>query len=190
MARTLSTAARDKMLAAARAIVAEQGLDAFSVDAVAASSGVAKTTIYRHFGSVNELLLATVASLVEPVPDVDLGSVRADLVHLLHRYVSMATRPQRFQLFVAVLQRAAADEEFARLQESLVRERKHPIRLAIQRGIGRGEVEPSVDIETVASLIEGPVVARVLHERRGFRPGEIEQIVDLVLRAVAPADRA
>lgn len=190
MARTLSAAARDKMLASSRAIIAEHGLDGYSVEAVAAASGVAKTTVYRHFGSANELLLATVDSLVDPVLDVDLGSVRADLVHLMHGYVAMAGRPHRFQLFTAVLQRAAIDEEFAQLQESLVRERKQPIRLAIQRGIGRGEVDPSVDIETISSMVEGPILARLMHERRGFRPGEIEQIVDLVLRAIAPGDGA
>lgn len=164
----------------------ERGLDAFTIDAVAAQSGVAKTTIYRHFGSSNELLLAALAATIDEVPDVDSGSVRADLVELMQMYVAMAMGPHMYQLFTAVLQRAAVDDDFARLQAALVRERKQPVRMAIQRGMARGEVDPTVDLETIASLVEGPIVARILHDRGEFRPGEIEQMIDLVLAAVSP----
>ena len=186
MARPLSTEARDKMLRSAQTIVRERGLDAFSVEAVASDSGVAKTTIYRHFASADELLLAALAATVREVHDVDTGDLRADLVELMHRYVAMATEPGIRRLFSAVLQRAAGDEDFGRLQQGLVAQRKLPLRRALQRGMAAGAVDATIDIDTAAALVEGPLVARLLHDRTGFRPGEIEQIVDLVLRAVAP----
>lgn len=186
MARQLSTDARDKMLRSAQAIVRERGLDAFGVEAVAADSGVAKTTIYRHFASADELLLAALAATVREVHDVDTGDVRADLVELMKGYVAMASEPGIRQLFTAVMQRAARDEDFGRLQQGLVAQRKLPLRRVIQRGIATGEVDASIDIDVIASLLEGPLVARLLHDRTAFRSGEIEQIVDLVLRAVAP----
>lgn len=186
MARTLSADAREKMLRAARSIVMERGIEAFTIDAVAAGSGVAKTTIYRHFASGNELLLAALDRVVDEIPDVDTGVLRADLIGLMRLYVAMASKPRIHQLFTAVLQRAANDEEFARLQSALVAQRKAPVRRALQRGIARGEIDPTVDLEVIALLVHGPIVGRVLHERGGFRTGEIESLVDLVVRAVAP----
>ena len=174
------------MLRAAQDIVRERGLDGFTVDAVAASSGVAKTTIYRHFESSNELLLAALSETVGEVPDIDTGDPRADLIELLRQYVSMASQPGLHQLFTAVMQRAATDDDFGRLHQGLIAERKLPLRLAIQRAIAAGMIDPTIDLDLVAALLEGPLVARVMHDRGEFRSGEIEQLVDLVLRAVAP----
>lgn len=186
MVRSLSAEARDKMLSAAQVIVRERGLEAFNVDAVAAESGVAKTTIYRHFASANELLLAALSDTVDAVPDIDTGDTRRDLTKLMYQYVSMASRPGMHQLFTAVMQRAANDADFGRLQQGLIAERKLPLRRAIQRGMAAGVIDPTIDIDIVAALLEGPLIARVMHDRGEFRPHEIEQIVELVLRAVEP----
>jgi AcrR family transcriptional regulator len=187
MARPLSTDARDKMLSAAQSIVMERGLDAYTIDAVAARSGVAKSTIYRHFASSNDLLLAALDNLVPEIHDVDTGVLRDDLQRLMQQFVALAQEPRIHQLFSSVLQRAALDPDFARLQLALVAERKTPMRRAIQRGIASGEIDPTIDIDTVAALFEGPMVARIMHDRGRFRPGEIELIVELVLKAVAPS---
>ncbi len=177
------------MLCAAQSIVRTRGLDAFTVDAVAAASGVAKTTIYRHFESSDELLLAALSETVGEVPDIDTGDPREDLVELMHQYVAMASQPGIHQLFTAVMQRAANDDDFGRLQHGLITERKLPLRFAIQRSIAAGLIDPTIDIDLIAALLEGPLIARVMHDRGEFRPGEIELLVDLVLRAVAPADQ-
>jgi AcrR family transcriptional regulator len=189
MAGRLSAIARAKMLRATQDLVRERGLDAFTVEAVAAASGVAKTTIYRHFASADELLLAALSEIAGEVTDIDTGDVHRDLVEMMRRYVELAARPDIRQIMVAVMQRAATDEEFGRLRQRHIAERKAPVRLAIQRGIAAGVIDPTIDIETVAAMLEGPVIARAMHDRSGFRPGEIEQIVGLVLRAVAPRDR-
>lgn len=186
MARTLSAAARTKMLHSAQRIVRDRGLEAFTVEAVSADSGVAKTTIYRHFDTSNDLLLAALSETVGELPDIDSGDARADLVELMHQYVAMASAPGIHQLFTAVMQRAARDDDFARLQQGLIIERKLPLRRAIQRALADGLIDPDIDLDTVAALFEGPLVARVMHERGAFRPGEIECLVDLVLRGVAP----
>lgn len=178
------------MLRATQDLVRHHGLEAFTVEAVAAASGVAKTTIYRHFASAGELLLAAMSEIVGEVPDIDTGDVRSDLAELMRRYSAIAARPDIRQIMVAVMQRAVTDDEFAQLRQRHIAERKAPVRMAIQRGIAAGLVDPTIDIETVAALLEGPIIARVMHDRSGFRPGEIDQIVGLVLRAVAPRDRS
>lgn len=178
------------MLRATQDLVRDRGLDAFTVEAVAAASGVAKTTIYRHFSSSDELLLAALSEIAGDVPDIDTGDVRSDLVELMRLFTEIGTRPDIRQIMTAVMLRAATDDEFNRLRLRHIAERKAPLRIVIQRGIASGLIDPAIDIETVSALLEGPMIARVMHDRAGFRPGEIDQIVGLVLRAVAPDHEA
>ena len=50
---------RTAVLDAASDLLAEAGVVGFNVDAVARRSGVARTTIYRHWPDANELLFVT-----------------------------------------------------------------------------------------------------------------------------------
>jgi len=52
-------ATRDRIVAAARQLFAEQGFDGTTTAAIAERAGVAEGTIFRHFASKRELLLAT-----------------------------------------------------------------------------------------------------------------------------------
>jgi AcrR family transcriptional regulator len=56
-----TSAARERLLAAAYELFAEQGVQAVGVDAIIERSGVARQTMYRHFGSKQELVLAFLA---------------------------------------------------------------------------------------------------------------------------------
>lgn len=51
------TPTRDRLLAAARAVVEEEGCAGASVAAIAVRAGVATGTLYRHFGSKAELVV-------------------------------------------------------------------------------------------------------------------------------------
>jgi len=57
-ARTTSGSARERILETAYDLFSRRGIRAVGVDAVIAESGVAKMTLYRHFGSKDELVLA------------------------------------------------------------------------------------------------------------------------------------
>lgn len=79
-----------KVLAAARALLAEGGMAAFTGDALAARARVGKASIYRRWDSLVEVLVDVVRQL--GVRDVDHGegpgSAREDLTRLLHAATS------------------------------------------------------------------------------------------------------
>ena len=62
--RPRSVAADEAILEATRAVLAEDGWAALTVEGVAARAGVAKTTVYRRFSSRADLAVAAVAQLV------------------------------------------------------------------------------------------------------------------------------
>jgi AcrR family transcriptional regulator len=53
--------ARERLLTAAYELFARQGVQAVGVDAIIERSGVARQTMYRHFGSKQDLVLAFLA---------------------------------------------------------------------------------------------------------------------------------
>ncbi len=75
---------RARLLDAATHLLATGGIDAVTIDAVTRTSKVARTTLYRHFGSSTRLLAATFERLLPRVdtPPAD-GPVRERLIALL-----------------------------------------------------------------------------------------------------------
>ncbi len=64
---------RAKILAAATDLLVESGARSVTVDAVEAASGVAKSTLYRHFSSRDDLLVAVVRSSLPDITEPDLS---------------------------------------------------------------------------------------------------------------------
>ena len=54
---------RERILQAARALFYRDGINAVSVDAIAAAAGTNKMTLYRHFSSRDELISAYLEQL-------------------------------------------------------------------------------------------------------------------------------
>ena len=57
-AETQAAGARERILEAAYELFARQGIQAVGIDAVISRSGVARQTLYRHFASKEDLVLA------------------------------------------------------------------------------------------------------------------------------------
>src|ERR1017187_7301852 len=84
--RGLSQRAHLKVLEGATELFAEKGIDGTSIDAIAASSGVSKATIYKHWADKDALCLEVLVHIHEPEekpPDRDSGDLRADLEEFL-----------------------------------------------------------------------------------------------------------
>ena len=84
--RPRSGAADQAILAAALRLLSERGPARVTVEAVAESSGVAKTTIYRRYRNRRDLLAAALRAVADvPEPDPSLPAVRR-LVLLLDQF--------------------------------------------------------------------------------------------------------
>ena len=63
--RGLAPPPRERILQAARELFYRDGINAVSVDAIAAAAGTNKMTLYRHFSSKDELVAAYLSQLAE-----------------------------------------------------------------------------------------------------------------------------
>ncbi|WP_280269012.1 TetR/AcrR family transcriptional regulator [Nocardia wallacei] len=77
---------RARLLDAAVALLKSEGVEGVTVDAVTTLSKVARTTLYRHFGSAMQLRAAALECLLPaPQPPTAVGSLRDRLIELTHR---------------------------------------------------------------------------------------------------------
>lgn len=65
----MSTSKRDILMDAALALFQRDGYHATGVDAIIAQAGVAKMTLYKHFGSKDELIVAALERQADRVMD-------------------------------------------------------------------------------------------------------------------------
>lgn len=181
MARPRSEEAQQKVLAAAVDLVAEGGVAGFTVDAVAKASGVAKTTIYRRWKSGDELLMEALECSIEHLATPNNGSLRADLIEMYTAVMTMFAQPHVFRTMLSALSRAASDPEFHRLTRDFEKERHQPLRTILQLAQSRGEIAADADIELMMEFVEGPMMVRKIMKMSSFEPGELEQLVDMVV---------
>lgn len=183
MPRPLSEEARQKAVDAAQSLVAECGMDGFTIDAVAKRSGVAKTTIYRHWNSANELLVHALDCQIEHIPAPDTSTLRGDLLQLFSMMRTILNTPGTRQMFLDMGSAAARDSELETVKKAMVDERTRPIREIVRRAIERGEI-PEIDLEVATVLVEGPFIARMFMSSEPVEPWETEVAVDFIARGL------
>lgn len=184
MARPRSESARAKVVAAAHKLIAECGVDGFTVDETSKQSGVAKTTIYRHWESSNHLLLDAIDSMIEPMPTPDTGSLRSDLIEAFTNFSRTTSKPVMLRMMLGILARSADDASFKALKNDFLDKRHSPLRAIIDNAIQRGELPPLLDREMALDIIEGPFAAKRLLRGDVVPENQIPMYVDAILRGL------
>lgn len=165
----------------ARDLLLERGLDGFTVDAVAARSGVAKSTIYRHFACAHELLVAALDALVTPIPTPNTGSLRADLRELFFTRLPIAADPRLRRIVLGILTVKDDDADLKRLADALTDQRTEPIRTVVQLAIGRGDIPADTDIDLAVDLIEGPLFVHLFVRNLPVTEDAVAALIDLAV---------
>src|SRR5215471_10076320 len=185
---------RQAILDATLQLLAEDAdVGSLTVEAVAARSGVAKTTIYRRWRDKWQLALDAV--MIDMLPGfadpVDVGDTRKELITFLQGAIKNLTSPPSGPAMQALASQIATDPELGRVyRDQVVQPRREQLRPVIERGIARGDLRPDTDVRLVHELLLGPVFYRLL-----FSGGPIDRklstrLADAILHAFAPARAA
>ncbi len=184
MGRPLSTTARQKIIDATLEILRTEGVRGVAGDEVARRSGVAKTTLYRHFGSTDALVFAAVDESVSSTPLPDTGSLRGDL-ELVHRqYLAIAAAPPVRELFAWMVTKALEGPENAQRFRRARVQSSGPTALALQRAIGRGEIDPEIDLDLAMHIVQGPLISKRIVANDDVSATELDRLLDMTLRAL------
>jgi AcrR family transcriptional regulator len=151
------------VLAAARELFEERGYDAATIDAVAARSGVAKTTIYRWWPNRASLLVEVLAEVHTAAVPLPAGGepVRAIVGEL--RDAAEALNGLTGKLLSALLGKAQHDPEVREeLLDGLFRPRRASTARVLRRAQETGAIRPDVPPDIAADLLFGPLFYRML----------------------------
>ena len=176
---------RTAVIAATLDLLAERGITATTIEAVAQRSGVAKTTIYRHWDGQPELVLDAIGTTIRTPTDPDTGTLRGDLLDLLGGLADALTTSPAAGLMTALIDAAERDPAFAPLHQREAAQRHQVILTAIARGIDRGELTPDADPAEVLDMVTGPVFYRRFVSAGTVDRAFAQQVVDRVLAAYA-----
>jgi AcrR family transcriptional regulator len=162
--------------------MAERGGPAVSVEAIAERSGVAKTTIYRHWPT-REALLAdawTSVGYSEPLNSaaVDLDERVAQIAHAVGTRIST---PPMSVLLPDLLAAAERDPKIRELKDGIMRTRRRPLTEALQEAAAAGALPSDVDVELLVALIVGPIYYRRLILQQPVTNEFVERVVAVAL---------
>ena len=175
---------RRVIINAAVELLAEHGFAGTTIEAIAARSGAAKTTVYRHWPDKRAVLLAAVEAMVPSATAPDSGTLRGDLVGFGHDLARIISTPPTSALVPALIDAAERDPEIARLLAEFTAQRRRPVHAAVERAVARGEVEDGRDAGLIDGLLLGPIFYRRLLSRQPVTEAFVESVVDTFLRAL------
>lgn len=165
------------ILDAAFVVLQTKGYAAATIERIAAEAGVSKQTIYRWWKGKAPLFMEVLTHKAgQAVEMPDTGRFESDLTALLKgtfAAVSRSLRPLLRALAVELLQ----DREFAEsMRDVFVQRRRSNVRVLVQKGIARGELPVSADVELICDLIFGTMWYRLMFDHAALDKAAAERI--------------
>jgi AcrR family transcriptional regulator len=159
--------------------LAEHGLGGTTMEGVARRAGVNKTTLYRRWGSKEDLVLDALLEIGErrvPIPDT--GSLRDDLLTVAREIVASVSTPEAD----AVVRAAAADPGPDSKLVASVRQfwavRFGLLGTMVERAIERGELPADTDPKLLIEGLLGGIYLRVLVTREPLDDAVLVRLAD------------
>lgn len=171
-------------------LVARDGIQGTSIEAIAAQAGVGKTAIYRRWTTKEALVLDALNELQAQVPIVNSGNIHKDLVSFLRDlFTQVETHPLLKGLILRVLGEAKERPEFLQaLLDRFYTPRRQQWENLFAQAQQRGELRSDVDLGLAVSMIMGPAFFHLLTSQ--VKPSASamrelpERLVDVVLHGV------
>ncbi len=174
---------RAKVLEAARRLLTEEGPDSVTALRISEATGIARTTIYRHWPDREDLLRDTVA-IEEPEIHVALtGDTRADLVAMLSHMADRIGKRRSARMMAVVIERSGHRGHTGGPHREMFRRRLEPLRDIIEAGIANGDLDSSIDVDEAVAQLAGPAFFQAVLLRRKIEPVFITTVVDSFLAA-------
>jgi len=185
---------RRRILAAASRLMAAQGLEATTAEAIAAAAKVSRATFFNYFPSKSAVVAALVAKHDEDFVTTIGVERRTDAPtaeRLEHLFVQTATRLQSATAFHRmVLGESERGYSHTRQSGQRVGRMHQVLRELLADGVARGEVRTDYPLELIAEIVGGTYVS-LLHNWRVTKDYPLEARMKAAVRflaeAIAPA---
>jgi len=176
-----------RALSAATHILLHEGYARLTMERVAAESGIAKTTLYRHWPTKAALCMELYIDVASrELRDPDSGDVASDLKCIGNTVVRLQTRTVAGPALIGLIAEAQVNPETRSAFLAEFAERRREVtRLVLTRAIERGQLRPDTDIDLVIDTLGGAVTFRLLQGHAPLSAKFVDALVTLVLSGCA-----
>jgi AcrR family transcriptional regulator len=167
-----------RVVAATLELLAEEGLSALSVESIATTAGVSKSSVYRRWNSKEEIIIDAIATVAQAVNVSDTGDIRHDLVTAIDGLRGLVSDTRAGEVFPWLVSEIASRSDIGVLYFTTV---VHPRRRAIVDLLAaareRGDIRSSLDVEIAVDILTGPVILRRMAGNMDSAPDDWAEIV-------------
>lgn len=175
------TRSRSAALTAVRELLQEDGLPAVTHVNVSSRSGVGRSTLYRHWPDVTDLLRDALAGQIARRHSTPKGNLRDDLLAELDLVRSQLLDATTERIMRVVIERADSSPAFAALKLDLYREGSRTTATVIEAAVTRGELPAATDVEFAVAQLLGPLFFRRLLAGARLNRADVTAVVDAFL---------
>ena len=185
-----------RVYGAAVRIFAEHGWAGFNFAAVAREARVGRSALYRRWETPAELAIAAIESHIVAPESIDTGSFRGDLIRLASSMIVSYAGQAGLAPLRLFTETNGGPENLRALQRRISETRVRAAKAAVERGIARGEVDGSIDVQVVVDMIGGAIISHVLltprsrwAKTRRIAESHAARIIDTLLVGIAQTNR-
>ena len=168
---------RTRLLDAATDLLVDGGVRAVTTEAVCERSGVAKSTLYRQWTSITELLVDVMRHCmpaIEP-PSTD-SDFETSLRTVMGELAAQMGDERWMRVFPALISLRRELPDVAEIEAHDRSDKLSAIQVVIELGVREGRLAPDTNPERIAQLLVGPVLLVAIS-------GDIDQIPDVAADA-------
>jgi AcrR family transcriptional regulator len=187
--RPRAAGADEEILQATLKLGQELGFDALSMEGIAARAGVAKTTIYRRWRNVSEVVMDAFLWQVNRTSTLSAGASARESFRISMKRLARAYRGKTGRLMRTLVARAQSDPKLLdAISQRWVEPRREIARGFVRAGIERGELRAGIDPDIVLDALYGPFYHRILVPYVGATLSDeyVETLVDLIFNGLVP----
>jgi len=189
--RPRSEKARRAMLRAAQALLADGGLGAVTMEAVAARAGVGKPTVYRWWPDRHAVAMAALMETELPNPvrrggGSAIAALRAQLRAIARRFATATGRH-----VASMIATAQTESELSKaFRNHFVLARRAEGQALLERAMQDREVRRDLDAEVALDVLYGPLFFRLLMGHAPLDEAFMDRVLDHALQGMQAGRRA
>lgn len=187
--RPRSVQSQQAILDATLTLLAAEGFEAMSIEAIAARAGVGKKTIYRWWTSKEALVIDAIKNVQQTKnPVMVTGSLRDDLIALFNNTHQVWSSPDAKSLLLELARLMTTHPEiFQAYYDQIFASRLQQATQMVQSAQVRGEIRQDLDAAEILTLFAGPIWYYLFFGENHISsaPGRPERLIDAILQGIA-----
>ena len=157
-----------------------------TIDVISERSGVSRSSIYRYWKSLPEIVSEAFDRAVGPDPQIDLDNdLRSNLIEIFSNLPRDLDETTWGHVLPSLIAASNSDDDFSGRLQKISDRRRRGLRRYLKMFIDRGELKPDTNIEWVIDAISSTFYTRHLITGTYKREsGHVEWLVDNVLKTI------